>query len=821
MNLIEKHILKHFPDCKSNDNELFNQIFEEIQSEEKDSHRLLLRYIHFLLDELFIYKQTNTNVLHLHFQYDFDDNSLLIVAQYILIRFFKDSLQSAITTAQANEKLLSFKNKIASEKRKLSTCPDSASGRNGGNKIYKNWITKKQHWKTLSKFYEQVDDKIDITSNAVFNCLIRISNYLEKYIESRPYAVNIENKKYPTFIQLNTNLTLNQIDELDPSIIDNLKTVVLFDCERKKLMHHFSLKDINDDEYISLNNYLILSFEKNDNSVQSLRNKLKLIKDRFKIPDSSSYTILKSEVEHTIKDKIDENIYVSFLGEDKCTFWDEFILETNIQDLYELRSIKMMNIYSLCFSEEIRNFIIQEIFSNNNSSSLISDETKLKLLELRDEDVLTLKNSLNNVLDVILSSEIKQSVIDSKEDKTIIIIDAFVFNSKGFKKLVCSSINVKEGMLIPWSEFKSLENRNSLILSYQDQGRFPYFFCPNLVETTADIGATTKAILHKFIFFNRYQWAKYNLAKDIQKLTTHPLRKKHFNWDKLEDEFKSLRPQMSDDINWDLEQQYSGNANRDTVKLKLKENRERIFNSSELFIYSNDKSNLRVEKIGDIVESMDEDNNCLLQYLDEIQEAINLYEKMIDTSKQETELNIIRQEFQIPTGEDGRIWKILLKKKASETSEDNLYSELKTYLEEKNLKIVSLHHFKNNWLDPESDSIAPLSKKVFLALCDFLNLGKAYFILLQRLRNASKQSSRQSTRQMNRLLQDLFNHGCFDNEVKVSGIIASNLNHYKRNHSLDDIGIDEDHLAENLETLVELIKPEIKLKELQKISKTE
>lgn len=108
-------------------------------------------------------------------------------------------------------------------------------------------------------------------------------------------------------------------------------------------------------------------------------------------------------------------------------------------------------------------------------------------------------------------------------------------------------------------------------------------------------------------------------------------------------------------------------------------------------------------------------------------------------------MNIIRQQFQLNDSETGRLWKLLLKKKATNTNEDVLYEELKTYLENKGLKIVSSFHFKNNWLNPESESIAPLSKKIFIELCNFLNLPKTYFILIQRLRNSSKQASRQST----------------------------------------------------------------------------
>jgi hypothetical protein len=546
-----------------------------------------------------------------------------------------------------------------------------------------------------------------------------------------------------------------------------------------------------------------------------------LIQSRFKTPNNVSYSILQSEIDFVLKQKKKKHIPVSFIGNDNSDLWNAFVLEISIQDLYELRSIKMMNLYSLCFNEEIKDFIFQDIFSEEDTSELISDETKQRLLDLREEDLSTLKESLGNVLDLIISSDFKQVLSEKIKSKTKLIVDDFVINNKKLKSLIFSSLSLSDGnKFVSWNDLKNIEN--ILVLSYQDQGKYPYYIYPNIIETTVSKDTTIYAIYHNFLFSYRYRWAKHNVAKDFHKLTDHPIRQKYFQWKELKKSINELKPEKTDDTNWDLEQQYSGNAHRETIKLKLKNERERTFNSSDLFIYSTDnKQTFRVEKIGDIIENIDEDEKLFLHNLNEIQEDINLYEKMVDTTQQEKELNVIRQQFQLNDTDTGRLWKLLLKQKALTSNEESLYAELKTYLESKGLKIVKLHHFKNNWLTPESDSIAPLSKKVFIELCDFLNLPRIYFILIQRLRNASKQSSRQSTRQMNRLLQDLFNDGSFDNEADINKIIIANLESYKRKHPLDELGIDEKYLGENLIALVELIKAEVTLKELDKFKKVE
>jgi len=819
MYLINQHIRKHLLRFQGEEDAFFQEIVASIKSDEKEKHILLLRYIHLLLDETFREDKQEPKALHLHFEYALDDVSLFVIAQYLLIRTFISSKASVSLSTEGNLEIV--KANLKSKLSKLSVCPVGASGKNGGNRIYKNWVKDKKEVNTLLDFYNQFNDNIEVSTNAIFNCQVGLTIILNDILATKPYACTIEKHNiYPTFNLLNTKLTLNEIDGIDNSIIDNLATVILFDCERKKQMQYFSLQDLKDYD-IDLKNYLILSFGNKNNSVHSLRDKLGLIQNRFKIQKNVSYSLLRYEIDFVLKQKSKKHIPVFFIGNDNSDLWNAFVLETSIQDLYELRSIKMMNLYSLCFNEEIKNFIFQDIFSEEDTSELISDETKQRLLDLREEDLSFLKESLGNVLDLIISSDFKQVLSEKIKSKTKLIVDDFVIKNKNLTRLIFSSLSLSEGnKLVSWNDLKNIEN--ILVLSYQDQGKYPYYFYPNIIETTVSKDTTIYAIYHKFLFSNRYQWAKHNVAKDFHKLTDHPIRQKYFQWEELKKSIIELKPEKTDDTNWDLEQQYSGNAHRETIKLKLKNERERTFNSSELFIYSTDnKQTFRVEKIGDIIEGIDEDEKLFLYHLDEIQEDINLYEKMVDTTQQEEELNVIRQQFQLNDTDTGRLWKLLLKQKASTSNEESLYTELKTYLESKGLKIVSLHHFKNNWLTPESDSIAPLSKKVFIELCDFLNLPKIYFILIQRLRNASKQSSRQSTRQMNRLLQDLFNDGSFDNGEDIKKIITANLESYKRKHTLDELGIDEKYLEGNLIALVELIKAEVTLKELEKFNKIE
>lgn len=88
---------------------------------------------------------------------------------------------------------------------------------------------------------------------------------------------------------------------------------------------------------------------------------------------------------------------------------------------------------------------------------------------------------------------------------------------------------------------------------------------------------------------------------------------------------------------------------------------------------------------------------------------------------------------------------------------------------------------------------------------------------MQRIKNSYKQASRQSNSQMNNLLRDLFNDGSFDDISKTKSIIEKKIESYRKNHPLEDIGINETYLLQNLVSLVELISPEIKLEQVEKI----
>lgn len=740
--------------------------------------------------------------------------------------YHKSIEEKNIDNQDINIDLEDLKNKLQQKYNTLDgRCPEGASARNGGNRIYRNWVLQKSELRCLLSYYNSINPNSRFLNKTLLNCKVGIKNEVLEIYTLNPLAVNIDNSDFKfSYNIINSNLSLNEIDQ-NWNFLDNITNIILFDCESKRVMTNYSLEELskwNADYGTNFKNYFIITFGNGTNSIKKTKDKIQTIRDRFKINDSNSFTFLISELNFLLKRKTNKP-KLDFIGFESSSFWDEFILETKITGLYELRSIKLLNVYSICYNDEIKNYILNDLFSNEDKSELLSsnNSTKQAILELRDEDVEKLKQALSQTLDVIIKSDIKTKIIEKLANSNSIVLDEAILRNQNLlsKIRVCLGFTTSTKFKT-WSDLINSDLKDILILSYRDQGRYPNYYYPNLLELDLDSESIAIAILPSFLFIDYYNWSKYNLYKEYHKLLSHPIRENFFEWNKLKNKIQELKPEQKLNIDWNLENEYLNSDQRESYKVKLKGQRLKTAYSSDLFVITDYTKTLhKVVKIDYLLTLDNEDGKVFIQNLDEIQQKINIYDKIVDKKQQEAELDVIRKQFNLGDETAGRLWKVLLKNLAEEQGEDQLYSDLKKYFETKGIKIVSQFHFKNSWINPQSESIAPLSKKVFIELCEYLKIPKIYFIIIQRIRNASKQSSRQSTRQMNQLLKDLFNDGCFDTNKNAREIITNRLEHYKANHPLDDLGIDENYLVDNLVTLVELLLPELKLLELETIEK--
>ena len=817
MRLLNKHIEPYFESFLAIESSVFSASFEAMQNSDKQDLYDLLRYVDKILESRKFQLEKDLTPIHIHIQDDLENEKKAVLLEFLICRNHFMQLESNLDDSvndTLNATIIALQNQVSNP-----LYFGASDGKVKQNKIRKERNRNKKHL----KFYKSLRATTSFNHKTIFNLQVNMLNVVENYFTNQPITGGVEDSKLVHNI-LNTTHTLSSIDNINTELIDLSKSIYLFDCDRKHLMSGFSVTEIlkwNRDYDTSFNDYVIVSFGSGVRSYHSLITKLKSVNEKYVIPVDATYTLHNYELNALLKAKPSDSIDVRFVGIADSIALEDFYLRINLFEIYELRSIRLLNIYALCFSEKTKAYIIENIFSLNTVSDLLSFATKQALLELPEDDIEAIKDTLTVLLDVVIYSEYKTSIQKCILDNEVkvIVIDESIIKNKSLVQLLKQDLRLDSNvMLKSWSDVEEIDSQNIVILSYRDQGRFTMNFYPNIFELKRN-NRFIEAIFMKFMFSRLFHWSKYNLKKDYHKALEHPIRNEFFGWKQLQNAIWLQKPASKPQINWKLEHEYSSSESREIFKLQIEDHRPLTCYSADLFIMLVN-NNYKVVKSDDLLSlDLNDSTDYYIQKLDDILENINLYDTIVDSAEQEKELRIMKQQYDFDDDDAGRLWKMLLQQKSDEMGLNVLYEELNYRFEMKKLKLVSFSYFKNTWINPQSESLAPLSNMVFIELCRYLEIPKVYFFLIQRIRNASKQSSRQSTRKMHNLLSDLFNDGCFDEDKDTIGLISEKLPHYKSSHPLDDIGINADVLAENLVVLTELIKSELQLHKLEAIGR--
>lgn len=821
MEALFTHIEKHLSKLIENVNDDFQVAFSEMKNSRKEDYKTTLRYIDTVLYSVLDSDKNSIKRLHLHLHCT-DSVLIDVLREYIIVREHYFNQNNDVPLKEENL-ILSSKIKLLNQnERRLEQCPAAASGRNGGNRIYKKWREEKVINRSKLKFFNSFNSKSSFGPKSLINCQIRTEKALADFLKKSPFATSVYESGLCYNIT-NTDLTLEDIDRINSELIEEFQAVILYNCERKTIMQDYNSQEIetwNRDFEADFQRYLVVTFSKKSISSNNLFNRLKLVKERFLINDIESYTILNEELNLLKGKPKNKYLNISFIGTDSSAFWEDFCLETKIHGLYELRSIKMMNVFSLCFNQEIKEYILAHIFSTDKNHTLITEDTKQDIFNLPSEDIQKLKDSLSNVLDIIINTNLESNIKNNLSGDYKIVVDDFILKNEIFLNLVKNSINVRS--FLSWDDLEENIANEIIILSYRDQGNFNYHFYPNINEITVPIINKMKCLFFALFFKKNYEWSKYNLAKDYYKALDNPIRHHHFNWDKLKNKIQKLKPEKNIDISWDLESDYSASETRITY-ITVFDNKHSTCNPSDLHIYyEDDKNKNQIQPIRWIYENLEpEENKLFVQNLDELIEEFNPAERLVDIDQQKNDLQIIRNQFDLGEESAGHLWKILLARKVDSSSVEEIYKDLTTTFNKNNLYIVSKSHFKSTWINPDSPSLVPKGNKVFKLLCKYLGLPTTYLRIIYTIKNKNISGRRNATLIYSKLLKNLFNNGCFDEGANPEQILTTKIDHYKNKHNLDELGIDEENPLTGLITLVELIKPELSFKEVKSIEKRE
>ncbi|MFA7447665.1 MAG: hypothetical protein WCY77_04450 [Weeksellaceae bacterium] len=825
MGTFNKHISKHLDSfLELNNQALFENVFEKLKSENKEEYRKLLQYL-FCIIENSRNQENELITINIHFEKIINDRDKTLIAEFLWHYYFEFQHLNEEGN-KINEILKSKISDLNQEVKKDLYLPTN------NKKLTKQIFENRKRDRKHLDYYRSLNERASLTPETLINLKLNQLNFLSKFYENNPVYLPAEVDKLTdlnSFVLYNTK-EFNDIRTLQINttpLLQLIKNIVLFDCENSvKRFSPFNfqqLSNLNDHHGTKINLFLVVTFSNKEN-LNSIKTKINRLKERYYIPNQSSYIITRQEFDYLVQQEHVDEPEISFLEPSSSVFWEDFHLETKINGLYELRSIKMMNVYSLCFNQEIKEYILTHIFSSNINRSLITEDTKQEIFNLPNEDILKLKDLLSNVLDLIINTDLRSSINDCISDDTRIILDDSILKNEGFLDLIKKSINVRSNRIfISWDNLEEKPANEVIILSYRDQGNFNNHFYPNINEIQVSKFSKTKCIFPALLFKKNYEWSKYNQAKDYYKLLDHPIRRNHFDWKKFKEKIQELKPEKPIDISWDLESDYSSSDTRITYKIVFENNRQNTCNPSDLHIYyEDDNKEYRIQPIRWIYEELEmEDNRLSVQKLDELIEEFNPAERLIDTEQQDNDLLIIRNQFDLGEEGAGRLWKILLARKVANSSVEKLYNDLKMLFKINNLDIVSQNHFESTWINPESVSLVPRGNKTFKVLCKYLGLPTTYLRIIYTIKNRNINGRRNATRIYSKLLKDLFNDGCFDEEANPEQILFSKIEHYKTNHNLDELGIDEENPLSGLSTLIELLKPELTFKEVRSIEKRE
>jgi len=825
LNSIKKHIEQHLKNVIQNPEKRFDQIFLAIDEKAKQEIKNLLIYLDKILNHSITPENNEFKYTHIHIE-GLDEEHTKIIAAYLSIKFFLKALEEDETKA-LNKNITEIILKI--DKKLNNTRIES--GIKGNSRKYKKILTHKKKLRDQKEFYNYIHKNYPTASfnpRVIINLLTRDKSYLSELFLLKKYAISdIENPASYVILNTDSLAKLKSLSIQGDKLLKQITSVILFDCESRLDYRGFNfsgLKKLNLKGGASFRNLIIISTNKSQHSFNNLKNRIGTIESRFfkasKYPNHQTYIIPIEETRKLLKKDSNQESIFHFFGEHRPIFWENFMsLVHSYSGLEELTSIKMMNIYSLAFNDAIRNIILDKIFSENDAPLLTQTTKETLELDLSHDSRLELKEALSNTLDWIIQNNWLAFIKEKINEHTTLIISPTVKNDIKLKKEISGVLGVSVNRMKSWFENIRVQSMNLLILNYRDRGRFPFAITPNLFRNQFQDANSILGLFLTFFFKEKYEWNNYKFNFEYLRIQKHVFRDVFFNWQSLESTVRKSRPVTKELIyKWDEENSYQDRNELTYYKVFLSINKKHSTHfPSELFIYTlnDDSPPYRIARIDELIEFSEK--LILIQKLESFYKTLNLAEISVDLKKEEKELQLIKAKYDIEQeNSPGSLWKTLLQRKHTQNKE--LYKILKKDFEDKGLKLVSEHRFLTTWANPESEILIPRGRKSFLTLCNSLELPKTYYLIMRRIKNASKSNERTRTMINNKMFSLLFNDGCFDTPNSARTIIQEKLNSYKSEIDFEDLGLTVDKIIiDELESLVQLLSESLNLKKLKKI----
>lgn len=647
-----------------------------------------------------------------------------------------------------------------------------------------------------------------------------------------PVEIGIPIEKYNgdrSYVILNSSLSRDAVDSIvgknEVLIMNHVRYVVLYDGHTKKLHRGFNVRKLqewNANHGTNFSKLIVITTSSQENAVARIKQLFDRIHSRFglnqKYPEYQSYLLTSSEVNQLENKETKGSVNrLSLVGEKLCPSWEDFLFKVNqYEELSELRSTKLLNLYSLAIDDHTSKIIINLIFHCEEKGSVLSSECWQVMNQLPIGFREQMQGALSATFNWLKEINWLGELIAMSRERRRMLISKYAFN---FPELVNAfSSAIKESLIIEVVSYDVASFQNDIMLNFKDIGLFPYDTKYTWLEFERHSEAAI-IYVHLNIFFGlRTEWMSYKYSKELIRILDNPIRRKYFAWEDLVARHLETRPHLPDALDWS-DDSVDESQHSQQVKVVYANSRSRFYNASETFVVKHQgEDTLEVHTLKELLEeSLD---HMEVQQLNLLYADFNLFETLAKNKLPDSLLIQVNQRFNVEAGTDVKsLWKILLSRKAEELGITQLYEYLAETMNSRRLSFVTMHTFKEGWLNPKSRSLAPREKKTFLLLCEYLELPASYFNAMIMFRNAEKRSARSSNRQMDVLIAELINDGCFNENSDSKSILVLNQHKYLLSHrdEFESIGFDTKNIVDELATLVALLKPRIQLSPISKL----
>ena len=457
---------------------------------------------------------------------------------------------------------------------------------------------------------------------------------------------------------------------------------------------------------------------------------------------------------------IDEHLLISY---------HYYTTQVSNNDLKELNSFKIRNIFSIVFNEETKNLILKDLF--NGEGVFLTSETKHDLFKfLSFEERNELKNYLNTYLNYQIESNWYSTLKEELHSKSInrVLIPTSILRNDEILAQLKELFPRKK--FVDWRSFNG--NSSVLIIDYNHAWKKRNIF------TIQDFSSS--AFFLKHFFRNIYHWKIYKEDKHLFNRMNTQTRKillGENTLSEINEKLVSLRPQKS--LNeWDLlhESDHKNYCNpSEEIIIYFKSSDSNKYRITSSFILEKDKE-LTVTSAKELVNNPSYfEGKYKISYLEKIISEIDLIEFNKAIEKDESGSKIIEsisQKFKLKE-EDGVFWKQLLQIRSNEYGINDVFSRIEEISGINTF--VSLNTFENTYCNPQNNTIIPREKKVFKAICQYLDLPLEYRAHIHRRRNLIGGHSQELHTNLNKLITAIIDYKILKKDSNDDALLE-NLN---------------------------------------------